>query len=330
MNATIKRFAVIFTVLVAVPLLAQQGDSQSTEPAAVAQAEQQSTPAAAVSNQVEPAHVVGTLVSVGSDRLELMVEKAIGPSVESLAVLVGQTLPFILDAGTERPAELKAGEGVDLWFTENHGQGYAVRVVVSRPADEPSKDSMAQQGSTAPPNVEPPATGPPAAEAQQPPIAGTAANTPVGSAAAPDSATTQAVRKEEAPSEPAPQPAHPPAVAPKRHTKALVPPAPQPADAPVVADSGALRTAAAPSAVAPVRPAVSPQPSGSVDVSETVGGATPNATRYSAASQPSDPLRFIALGAAAAAAALALLYLTLRGRGRVLDLGLHAGKGGAL
>jgi hypothetical protein len=271
-----------------------------------------------------PSDVVGTLVTVGNDRLELIVEKAIEPSPESAAQLVGQTLAVVVDARTDKPAELKVGDRVELWFTEEKGRAYAVRVVEAADASEPSKGGAAQPDSSAPPDAGAPTAAPPVAEPEQPPVPGAAPNAAAGSVAPSESAATAAGDN----SLPAPttQPVNHQANARKQHTKAAEPPAPQPVVSQATQDAATGVTAAMPPVGANQPAPTSPVATGSVETQETVGNGGAETPPRIVVSRSDSPLPFIGLGAVAALVALAMLYLTLRGR--YLDFGLRAEKGG--
>ncbi len=310
MNAKANLIGVATTLLAAAPLLALQGDA----PAANAQPQPPGVAAPAAPARAAAAHVVGTLVALDPDHLEVMVEKAVGSGAETASVLVGQTHSFALGAGTERPATLSVGDHLDLWFAERDGKGYAVRVALVK-EDEEDADAAAASPSTgvAATVAEPPAGAPAGTSgASAPATTATAAASP----AAPKGAVTEA---------PKTRPAAVPTTPAVDHAKPLIPPAVASAAPAVSADAGAVLSAAAPPA-----DEASQAPAGSVGIAEAVGAIGANASRQQAGvPRGDDPFPFIGIGVGAGALALALLYLTLRRRGGVIDLGLHAGGGGA-
>ena len=288
--------------------------------------DQPAAEAATSPRRVEAAHVIGSIVTITSDRLDLKVEKAGEPSTESVAGLVGQTVTFMVDAKTDKPADLKAGDRVDLYFTEANGERHADRIVIAAAGNESSNGAAAAPAAVAPPNPGTPAAGQPAAN--QP-----AANQPAGSTAASSSAVTTNPPAENAPLNATAQPANHKAVTTRRHEKPAVA-APQPVAAPVLPNP-ATNVVASPPAVSAAQTSPAPsEPTGSVDVAQSGGQPQadtppPAATRV----QSIDPLRFIALGGAAGLVALVMLYFTLRARHLDLGigsetLGLGSGKGG--
>ena len=324
MNAKNSALVVVLTFLAAVPLLAQQPESPAAAPAAAAPAPQQGATGVAASEPAEPARVFGSLVRIGDDRIELMVEKALGPSAESAGVLVGQTVPFVLDVRTERPAELRVGEGLEVWFREESGLGRALRIVATEEGGEPSASAAAANPPGAAPDAAPPAANPPgdAVGAPQASEGDVTARPPAGSPA------PAAVPPETRASSRTTRTASPREVAPVRHTKPLVPPVPETAAAPVAGASTQVLTAPPPPPAAAAPGPAAPEPQLSTDVPAPVGGAGAQANPADAVSRSGNPYRFIGIGVVSMLAALVLLYFTLRGH--ALDLGLGTGKGGAL
>jgi hypothetical protein len=299
------------------------------------------TAASAPSEQAKPVEVEGTIVTLTADRLELKVEKAIEPNSEPAAGLVGQTVAFAVDAATEKPADLKANDRVDLWFTEKEGQKLAVRIVIA-PAEGASSNSNGSgtpQAASVPPNPNPPPGGQvapaqpgpvtPAAPAAPATLPGPALKASAPVVSAHSEATVSAARKHTAhvthkakaaaavakqPTESAALP-NPPAVA------------EQPAGLPASPNAGAAVTGVAPGAAASALNAAAPAPAGSVDTSATAGEPQAEGSSHSNAPvQVDDPLRFVVLGAAAGLAALVMLFFTLRARH--VDLGIGSGGGG--
>lgn len=283
--------------------------------------DQPAAEAATSPRRVEAAHVIGSIVTIASDRLDLKVEKAGEPSTESVAGLIGQTVTFVVDAKTDKPADLKAGDRVDLYFTEANGERHADRIAIAAAGSASSNGAAEAPAAVAPPNPGTPAAGQPAA------------NQPAGAAAASSSAVTTNPPAENAPLNATAQPANHKAVTTKRHEKPVVA-APQPVVAPVLPNP-ATTVVASPPAVGAAQTSPAPsEPAGSVDVAQSAGQPQadtppPASTRV----QSDDPLRFIALGGAVGLVALVMLYFTLRARHLDLGigseaLGLGSGKGG--
>ncbi len=277
--------------------------------------DQPAAESAASPRKVEAAHVIGSIVTITADRLDLKVEKAGEPSTESVAGLVGQTLTFKVDDKTEKPADLKAGDRVDLYFTEANGERHADRIALAAAGSDSSNGAAGATATGAPPN---PGTR--------------AASQPAGSAVA-TSAVTANQPAENAPLNATAQPAKHKAAAAKRQEKPVVA-APEPAAAPVLPNP-ATNVVASPPPVSGAQTSPAPsEPAGSVDATQSAGQpqadtAPPVTTR----AQSDDPLRFIALGGAAGLVALVMLYFTLRARHLDLGigsetLGLGSGKGG--
>lgn len=325
MNARVQPLVAFLMAVVAVPLLAQQGNPPTGDPATPGQTAQAAVAASAASELAAPLQVEGTIVALTADRLDLKVEKAVAPSSQSKSGLEGQTIPFVVDATTEMPAQLKVGDRVDLWFTEDGGQRRAVRVALVAAAGASSNGAAEPPAASVQPDTAVPAKGQPAAEATQSmaaaattlPAGATAAAIPVGSAAP----------AKTSPLKPADQLPKHEAAATNPKPIALAPAVPRPAGSTVLPNEGTdvMKT---PPLVGATEPSMaSPEPKGSVDVVDSVGvppagGQTQPAVHPESAA----PLPFAALGGLAALAALLMLRFTLRG-GHV-ELGIGTGKGG--
>ncbi|MDD5562705.1 MAG: hypothetical protein PHQ91_03245 [Thermoanaerobaculaceae bacterium] len=326
MNARIHPLVALFLAVVAVPLLAQQGNPQNGEP----QSQGQTAPAAVSANPAaepaKPVQLEGTIVTLAADRLELQVEKAVAPSSQPTSGLEGQTVPFLVDATTEKPAELKAGDRVDLWFTQDGDQRRAVRVALAAAAGPSSSGATEPPAASVPPDTGAPATGQPAAQAPQP-IAATAAAHSAGATAA-ATQVASAAPATTSPLKPAKsRPAKQAAAATKPKPAALASAVPQPAGSTVLPNPGTdvMKT---PPPRGTTEPSMAPpEPQGSVDVVGSVGAPAAGAqARPEVRPESTAPLPFVALGGLAALAALVMLRFTLRG-GHV-ELGIGTGKGG--
>ena len=319
----------------------QQGSSVPANPGTPA-TDQPS--ASAPSDPAEPVQVVGTIVTLTADRLDLKVEKAVDPNVESAARLVGQTVAFVVDTSTEKPADLKANDRVNLWFTEKDGQKRAVRITVVAAEGASSGGTSQPQGALVPPNPNPPANSQPApAEAQPEKVTAAPAPAPAAPNVLPNVPPEASAPVVNAASEPSTSPAKKLTAGLTHHAKAAASVAKQPAASaalpnpaagaehtaalPAVPNAGATVTGAPPSPMASAPEAASPQAGGSVNVAENVGGSEEGISSHASAPvQSVDPLRFVFLGGVAALAALVMLFFTLRARH--VDLGIGSGGGG--
>ncbi len=295
MNARVHLIVAFLAAVAAVPLFAQQGNPSTTWPA-TGQTMQPVADVSSTSERVEPAHVLGTILTVDQDRLVLRVEKAVEPSAEAAAGLVGQTVDFLFDASTDKPESLMAGDRVDVWFVEEGGQRLAVRIAVAAP-DDSSPGGAAHRAAAVPAGPSHPSSGPTA------PATGSDVHSPARMTAKALPAAHKAVAIEDHAASPAT--------------------ASQPASSGVTATSVTASAAGAPPMPATDDAAASPGTAAETDAAPAVGGPSANALTPAAAPHVDDPLRFLALGGAIGLIALVMLYFTLRAHH--LDLGIGSG-----
>lgn len=118
--------AVCVIALMAAPLLAQE-----SSPPAGAPVENQAPWA-----ETAPVNLTGTIAALGDTTLELNVEHVAGASPEITSALEGSTITLTLGAFTEKPAELKPTDRVELSFTEADGVRLVTRIVPAPLPDE--------------------------------------------------------------------------------------------------------------------------------------------------------------------------------------------------
>ncbi|MFI5166965.1 MAG: hypothetical protein ACHQQS_10120 [Thermoanaerobaculales bacterium] len=165
MTSRILPLAICAIALVTAPLLAQESAPPATNPAATETSTEQSA----------PVQVTGTVASLGDDHLDLSVEHVVAASPEVTSALEGKTITFKLDAKTEKPADLKAADRVDLWFMEAEGAHLATRIAPAlshnesvgsaiglSAAGEPPSPAAGQSASPPPPPANEPGTASPA------------------------------------------------------------------------------------------------------------------------------------------------------------------------
>ena len=122
-------------------------------PAAFAQ--QNGTQSEAASGAMAPAQsggieVTGTIVSIDSSSVKVKLDSvtaAEGAPV-SADIAVGKTAEFKLDATTQMPRTLSAGDPVDLWFKSDNGSMVATRLALAVSADQPATTSSNASATT--------------------------------------------------------------------------------------------------------------------------------------------------------------------------------------
>jgi hypothetical protein len=116
-------------VLAAAPLLAQSSSDQSQTKASDTALHQ----------------VTGTIASLNGSMLEVNVESAPGEPESLASTMVGSIVSFTLDPNVKRPAELRNGDRVDVWFANKNGERIVSRIDTaaanSSSANKPSTDS---------------------------------------------------------------------------------------------------------------------------------------------------------------------------------------------
>ncbi|HVN75124.1 MAG TPA: hypothetical protein VMT19_02320 [Thermoanaerobaculaceae bacterium] len=136
--------------LAASPLLAQETSPTTQSPPQVSQSGQSNTSPA---SQGESQEATGTISSIASDRLELKVDSANGMTAGASSTLVGKTVSFALDASTDMPAGLRAGDRVTVWFNRQGSNRQAARVALAATSgsesEQPGAGSTAESGSSA-------------------------------------------------------------------------------------------------------------------------------------------------------------------------------------
>ncbi|TAM47823.1 MAG: LPXTG cell wall anchor domain-containing protein [Acidobacteria bacterium] len=148
-------------------------------PAAFAQ--QNGTQSEAASGAMAPAQagdveVTGTIVSINATSVQVKLDSVTAAQGVPLAdtVAVGKTVEFKLDASTQMPRTLSAGDPIDLSFKSDDGSLVATRLALAVSADQPataaSGSPSEEQASTA--GTATPATAPQAAHAQHLPKTG--------------------------------------------------------------------------------------------------------------------------------------------------------------
>lgn len=115
-------------------------------PAAFAQ--QNGTQSEATSGAMAPAQsggieVTGTIVSINATSVKVKLDSV--TAAQGLPVpgdvAVGKTAEFKLDASTQMPSTLSAGDPVDLWFKSDNGSMVASRLALSVSSDQPARAS---------------------------------------------------------------------------------------------------------------------------------------------------------------------------------------------
>lgn len=272
MNARVQPLVAFLMAVVAVPLVAQQGNPPTGEPATPDQTASAAVAASPASELAAPLQVEGTIVTLTADHLELKVEKAAVPPSQSESGLEGRTVPFLIDATTEKPAQFKTGDRADLWFTQDGDQRRAVRVALVAATDASSNGAPEAQAPSVPADTAVPAALKPA---DQPAKHEAAVAKPKATALT--SALPQPVRSTVLPNAGADVMKTPPAVGATEPNIA----SPGPEGSVDVVDSLGASPASA-------RPQTAARP------------------------EPAAPLPFVALGGLAALAALVMLRFTLR------------------
>ncbi len=115
-------------------------------PAALAQ--QNGTQSEAASGAMAPAQsggveVTGTIVSINATSVNVKLDSVTAAQGAPLSgdVAVGKTAEFRLDASTQMPRTLSAGDPVDLWFKSDNGSMVATRLALAVSADQPATTS---------------------------------------------------------------------------------------------------------------------------------------------------------------------------------------------
>ena len=115
-------------------------------PAALAQ--QSGTQSEAASGAMAPAQsggveVTGTIVSINATSVKVKLDSVTAAQGAPLSgdVAVGKTAEFRLDASTQMPRTLSAGDPVDLWFKSDNGSMVATRLALAVSADQPATTS---------------------------------------------------------------------------------------------------------------------------------------------------------------------------------------------
>lgn len=116
-------------------------------PAALAQ--QNGTQSEAASGAMAPAQsggveVMGTIVSINATSVKVKLDSVTAAQSAPLSgdVAVGKTAEFRLDASTQMPRTLSAGDPVDLWFKSDNGSMVATRLALAVSADQPATTSL--------------------------------------------------------------------------------------------------------------------------------------------------------------------------------------------
>lgn len=122
-------------VLVAAPLLAQQGSQSGTSPSS--------------SSAAEPVgvHATGTIASINDARLELWVDKLTGASPAASSSMVGKTQVFNFDSNSDKPAGLRNGDKVEVWYRVAGNDRFVTRIEIAESATSTSTGSSQPAGS---------------------------------------------------------------------------------------------------------------------------------------------------------------------------------------
>jgi hypothetical protein len=129
MKSKIVAVLALSTAIVVPAAFAQQSGSQSA-----------STQPAAMSSQGAKIEVIGTVVTLTTDRIDVRVNKVKAPEGTSApsSITAGEKTAFTLDSSSQMPQGLKVGDNVDVWFTNHNGSLLATKVALAAGADQSS------------------------------------------------------------------------------------------------------------------------------------------------------------------------------------------------
>ncbi len=187
MRSRILAVLALSIAVIAPAAFAQQTGTQS--------ATASGTMASAQSGGVE---ITGTIVSIDATGVKVKLESVSASQGAPVSgdVAVGKTAEFKLDASTQMPGTLRAGDPVDLWFKTDNGSMVATRLALAVSSDQPATTSSdtnapASPSENASSQSQPSSTAASASSSgQQASMAGTAAST-----AAPQAAHAQHLPK---------------------------------------------------------------------------------------------------------------------------------------
>lgn len=124
-------------------------------PAAFAQ--QNGTQSEAASGAMAPAQagdveVTGTIVAINATSVQVKLDSVTAAQGVPLAdtIAVGKTVEFKLDASTQMPRTLSAGDPIDLSFKSDNGALVATRLALAVSADQPATTSPDNSAPAAP------------------------------------------------------------------------------------------------------------------------------------------------------------------------------------
>jgi hypothetical protein len=142
MRSRIVAAFALSAALVVPAALAQQSGDQS----------QPAQPAAATDQSSQQVEVTGKIVTLTADRIDVKVASVTAPegTAAGSTVMVGQTSSFVLDSSSQLAQGLKAGDKVDLWFTNSNGSMLASRVALAVGGDQPAGTSESGASSQSP------------------------------------------------------------------------------------------------------------------------------------------------------------------------------------